>query len=322
MVLGLAGPSGSGKTYSALELAAGLSGDKPFAVIDTENGRALHYADMYRFDHADFKEPYRPKRYADLIIDADAQGYPVIVVDQASHEHSGPGGILDWHDEELDAMVKRSKLNKPEWQLRDIYNMKAWIAPKTSHKHDFVAQLLRTTAHLVFCFRAEEKIKIGKDSKGKTVIEPADFRSATPQYAAGVRGWAPICEKSIVFEMTMSLLFLADNPGVPIPIKLQEQHRQFVSLKDKIDRKAGEALGKWALGSDQPVAEPAREEPPPEEQGVNERPDILGALLDAPDMESLNALAKTIPEMDLGPHTKEQARKVFQQRRAELSGQQ
>lgn len=38
LLIGLIGPSGSGKTYSAMRLAAGIAGDKPFAVIDTEAG--------------------------------------------------------------------------------------------------------------------------------------------------------------------------------------------------------------------------------------------------------------------------------------------
>jgi dephospho-CoA kinase len=50
LLIGLAGGTGSGKTYSAMELAAGISGDKPFAVIDSEARRALHYADRFRFD--------------------------------------------------------------------------------------------------------------------------------------------------------------------------------------------------------------------------------------------------------------------------------
>jgi hypothetical protein len=46
-------------------LAAGIAGDKPFAVIDTENRRALHYADRFRFDHAELRPPFRPDAYAD-----------------------------------------------------------------------------------------------------------------------------------------------------------------------------------------------------------------------------------------------------------------
>lgn len=81
LIIGLAGPSGSGKTYSAMRLASGISGDKPFAVIDTEGGRAKHYADQFKFDHGDLMPPFRPQAYAEAIHAADAAGYPVIVVD-------------------------------------------------------------------------------------------------------------------------------------------------------------------------------------------------------------------------------------------------
>ncbi|MCR4341998.1 MAG: zeta toxin family protein, partial [Gemmatimonadaceae bacterium] len=53
----LAGGTGSGKTESAMRLATGLSGGKPFAVIDSENGRALHKADDYKFKHTTIDEP-------------------------------------------------------------------------------------------------------------------------------------------------------------------------------------------------------------------------------------------------------------------------
>ena len=64
LIIGLAGPSGAGKTYSAMRLASGIAGDKPFAVIDTEGGRAKHYADQFKFDHGDLMPPFRPQAYA------------------------------------------------------------------------------------------------------------------------------------------------------------------------------------------------------------------------------------------------------------------
>ena len=81
LIIGLAGSSGSGKTYTAMRLASGLSGGRPFAVIDTEAGRAKHYADTFSFDHADLSAPFRPSSYADAIKAADEAKYPVIVVD-------------------------------------------------------------------------------------------------------------------------------------------------------------------------------------------------------------------------------------------------
>src|SRR4249919_950571 len=107
LLIGLSGASGSGKTYSAFRLAKGIAGDKPFAVIDTEAGRAKHYGDRFKFDHGDLKPPFRPGAYADAIGAADAAGYPVIVVDSFSHEHAGEGGLLDWHEEEFQRMGGR-----------------------------------------------------------------------------------------------------------------------------------------------------------------------------------------------------------------------
>ena len=64
-----------------MRFATGLSPGKRFAVIDTEAGRALHYADQFQFDHGDMKPPFRPDAYADAILAADGAGYGAIIVD-------------------------------------------------------------------------------------------------------------------------------------------------------------------------------------------------------------------------------------------------
>src|SRR5688572_29808850 len=86
LLLGLAGGTGSGKTYSAMLIAQGLAAGKRFAVIDTENGRARHYADVFKFHDAQLRAPFRPEAYAEAIAAADKADYPVIVVDSMSHE--------------------------------------------------------------------------------------------------------------------------------------------------------------------------------------------------------------------------------------------
>jgi carbamoylphosphate synthase large subunit len=165
LILGIAGPSGSGKTYSALRLATGMSGGKPFAVIDTEAGRARHYSDAFTFDHADLKTPFRPSHYAEAIRAADTAGYPVIVVDSCSHEHAGEGGLLDWHEKELDRMAGS------DYKKRDACKMAAWIKPKTEHKQ-MVSRLLQVRAHLILCFRAEQKIEMVRGGDGRMEIQP------------------------------------------------------------------------------------------------------------------------------------------------------
>lgn len=243
LLIGLAGASGSGKTYTAMRLAAGICGDKPFAVIDTESGRALHYADAFKFDHCELHAPFRPSTYLDAIVAADKAGYPVIVVDSASHEHAGDGGLLDWHEELLNGYVERAANNgdsRGEWQIREANNMRGWIEPKMAHKK-MVQRLLQCRAHVILCFRAEEKIEIGKDEKGKTKIVPK-------KSIVGLNGWMPVCEKNLPYELTCSFLLTADKPGIPQPIKLQEQHKVFFPLDRPIAEESGKLIAQWASG--------------------------------------------------------------------------
>lgn len=234
--INLVGGTGSGKTFSALRLASGMAGDKPFALIDTENRRALHYADQFSFDHADLRAPFRPESYADAIMAADNAGYPVIVVDSGSHVWAGDGGVLDWQDEELDRMAGS------DYKKREQCKMAAWIKPKMAHKQ-MVQKLLQIKAHLILCFRAEQKIEMVRDDKGKLVIQEK-------QSMTGLHGWIPICEKMLPFEATASFLMTADKPGIPQPIKLQEQHRRHVKLDAPLDEAAGRTLSQWASGGE------------------------------------------------------------------------
>lgn len=235
LLIGLAGGTGAGKTFSAMRLAKGLAGDRPFAVIDTEAGRAKHYADDFRFDHGDLTPPFRPDKYAEAIAAADTAGYPVILVDSFSHEHAGDGGLLDWHEEEYKRLGGR-----------EAVKMTAWIAPKMAHRK-MVSQLLQVRAHLILCFRAETKVEIAKDEKGKTVVRPK-------QTLTGLDGWVPIAEKNLPFELTASFLLLADRPGVPHPIKLEQRHRAFFPSDEPISEESGRSLGVWAAGGS--LAEP------------------------------------------------------------------
>lgn len=233
LLIGLSGGTGSGKTYTAMRLAAGISRDRPFAVIDSEAGRAKHYAEQFRFDHGDLKPPFRPDAYVEAIEAADKIGYPVIVVDSTSHVWAGDGGVLDWQEDELDRMAG------DDWKKREACKMAAWIKPKTSHKR-MVARLLQVRAHLILCFRAEEKVEIIKED-GKTKIVPK--RSLT-----GLDGWMPVCEKNLPFEMTASFLLTADAPGIPKPIKLQQQHRALFPLDKQINEESGRRIAEWAAG--------------------------------------------------------------------------
>ena len=234
------GGTGSGKTFSSFRLASGIAGDKPFAVIDTENRRALHYADQFKFDHAELRAPFRPDAYSEAITEADKAGYPVIVVDSGSHVWAGDGGMLDWQEDELDRMAGN------DYAKRERVKMAAWIAPKKSHKQ-MVSKMLQVKAHLILCLRAEQKIEMVKGADGKLVVQAK--KSLT-----GLDGWIPVCDKNLPFEATCSFLLMADNPGIPHPIKLQEQHKALFPLDKPITEESGRRLAEWASGATKTAA--------------------------------------------------------------------
>jgi hypothetical protein len=238
MIIGLAGGTGSGKSFSAMRLASGMSEGGRFCVLDTEAGRALHYADQFDFDHADLKPPFRPETYEEAILAADKEGYRAIVVDSMSHEWAGEGGILDWQDAELDRMAG------DDWKKREACKMAAWIKPKMSHKH-MVQRLLQIRAHLILCFRAEEKVEMTRVD-GKMQV-------AKKEGSTGLDGWFSVTEKNLPYELTASFLLMPDKPGFPRPIKLQQQHRSLFPLDRTIDEEAGRKLALWSKGGDSPA---------------------------------------------------------------------
>jgi hypothetical protein len=239
LLIGVMGQSGAGKTFSAMRLASGISGDKPFALIDTESGRGLHYADKFNFDHGDLHPPFTPDAYADAIKAADSAGYPCIVVDSMSHEWAGESGVLEMQEAELDRMAGK------DWDKRERVKVAAWIKPKMAHKK-MVQRLLQVRAHLILCFRAEEKIEMTRDANGKMQIVPK--ASLT-----GINGWSPVCEKNLPFELTVSFLLTADAPGIPKPIKIQEQHRALFPTDKPINEESGRKVAQWAAGGAAPA---------------------------------------------------------------------
>jgi hypothetical protein len=290
LLIGLAGASGSGKTFTAMRLASGMSGGKPFCVIDTEAGRAKHYADQFTFDHGDLVPPFTPGRYADAIAAADAAQYPVIVVDSCSHEHAGEGGILDMQEAEFERLGRK-----------DSSKMLSWALPKREHKK-MVQRLLQIRAHLILCFRAEEKIEMVRNAEGKMEVRKK-------QTSTGLDGWQPICEKTLPYELTASFLLMASRPGVPMPIKLQEQHRPLFQLDKPITEDSGKQIAQWASGG----AKPTKAEKP------TELKDVLAKIAKADTREAMEDAAKAAASLP-NDTQKEMAREAYKTRVEELKG--
>lgn len=238
LFIGLAGGTGSGKTWSAMEIAKGIVGPgNRFAVIDTENKRASHYADYFDFDVVDFSAPFSSKRYAEVVKYAYDQKYKAIILDSFTHEHDNEGGYLDLQATKLMEMVKRSLAKNPgksEYEIAEKLTPLSWKEPKADRMRMLQTLLAcSATVPLVFCIRAQEKSFFSKD--GKLVARPK------PEFV-------PVCGGGMMFEMTASFMLYAENPGVPRPIKLQEQHKNLFPLDKPLSAESGKLIAEWAEG--------------------------------------------------------------------------
>ncbi len=237
LVIGLAGISGSGKTYTALQLAYGMANFDAGKVgmLDTENRRGSLYADILKneagevqsFLIGDLDAPFSPARYSDAIIEFQAAGVEVLVIDSSSHEWEGTGGC-----EEIAERGARG-------------GMKDWATGKREHKK-FMNTLLASNMHVIVCTRAREKVEISKDASGKTQVKSL--------------GIMPICEKNFMFEMSASLLMWNEGTAQQVMKCPTEIKPMLGREKDYITSADGKALRDWVDGAKQldPQVEAAR----------------------------------------------------------------
>jgi hypothetical protein len=232
LAVGLFGPSGSGKTNSALRLAAGIQrivgGDTYF--IDTEANRALHYADKFNFRHVPFVADFSPLDYLAAIEHCVKKGAKTIIIDSMSHEHEGPGGVLEMHEAEHKRLGGSNGTK-----------MLAWAKPKQERRR-LIGTIVQTPCNFILCFRAKEKLKI--------------VRGADPEPL----GFMPIGGEEFIYEMTAAALLMPGAYGIPtwqsrelgeaMMIKRPEQfHALFAEHGGKpISEAMGEAMAKWACG--------------------------------------------------------------------------
>ncbi|MDI2113039.1 AAA family ATPase [Commensalibacter nepenthis] len=246
LLFAIAGASGSGKTYSALLLAQGIAGDNgKIAVIDTEAGRSLQYAPKngeqadhnkgtFNFLHLDFVPPFTPERYIEAIQTCEQAGASVIVIDSASHEWNGEGGIVEMSDGIALRKATDNQTGEINFKKLEAVKMLSWAEPKKQHKK-MMAKLTQVRSHIIFCLRAEEKVKPIKNHKGFTEVVN--------------QGFQPICEKGFMFEMTASLTLEPTNPGKPnyeLDKKLNRDMQVIFQNGQLISVEHGKRLKEWS----------------------------------------------------------------------------
>lgn len=251
LLIGIAGASGSGKTMSALRMATGLAQGEPIYFIDTEAKRGLHYAQEFKFKHLDMRPPFTPEAFAGAISTAEKAGAKVIIIDSMSDEYEGMGGLQEMHDDEVARLARKPFDQLQGWEV-DKFNAPAWKVPKTRHKTRLISYLRQVRAYVIFCLRAEEKIKFVKVYDEKAGREKNAIESA---------GWMPICEKRFMYDLTMSFTVTPDAPGIPLIRdgeavygKLQKQHLAYFPQGKQVTEAAGQQLRAWARGENTNVA--------------------------------------------------------------------
>src|SRR5262245_20948635 len=96
-LIGLYSESGCGKTWSALMLARGFVGPAgKIGMIETESGRGEAYADVLPggYDVLPIRENLSPENYGRALTIAEQAKFDALIIDSASHEWEGAGGVL------------------------------------------------------------------------------------------------------------------------------------------------------------------------------------------------------------------------------------
>lgn len=177
-VIGLYDKSGRGKTLSALFLARGFVGKQGrIGMIESESGRGEAHVDtrvgesyvggfevIPIWDH-EGEDKFSPRRYGEAIAEAERQKWDALIVDSASHEWEGEGGVLHM------AALNQEAGKKGQ----DV-----WRVPKIDHQRHFMLKLMQTPIPLVIvCMRAKYPMveeynaeKKKKEWKRSTELEP------------------------------------------------------------------------------------------------------------------------------------------------------
>lgn len=239
LLIGLSGPSGSGKTFSALRLATGIQrvmGGEIFG-IDTEAGRMKALADYFKFRHVPFGAPFGPLDYLAAVEHCVKRGAKIIVIDSMSHEHEGPGGVLEQHEAETQRLLGAWKN-----ATRDSVNFAAWAGPKAARRR-LLNSLLQFECSFIFCFRSKDAMQPVKGGKPEKL------------------GWVPIAGPEFLYEQTINFLLPQASDGTPTWIR--ESAVQDLRLKPppaffrhlfseeeerQLDEATGEAMAKWSSG--------------------------------------------------------------------------
>lgn len=246
-LIGLYAESGKGKTKSALLLAKGFAGDmKRVVMIETESGRGEAYADdaeVGGFSVVSLRGDFSPKTYGAAITEAERGLASVLIIDSASHEWEGVGGVL--------AMAAENQAAGKKGPI-------VWQQPKIQHQREFMGRLLQTPIALVIvCMRAKfpmYEVKAHHVEKWEAAGSPGN----RPKIGEWARHWAlePKQADDILYEMFIHGWIDEEHRFRGTKYTL-DVLRQALVDGEQISVETGRRLAAWSAGRK------ATEAPPP-----------------------------------------------------------
>ncbi|MCB1882231.1 MAG: AAA family ATPase, partial [Gammaproteobacteria bacterium] len=218
------GPAGSGKTYSALLVAQGLAPGGRVALIDTERRSGELYADLMDYDVSPIDPPFTPTRYIELIREAEASGYDVLIIDSLSHAWVGEGGVLDMHDKAAAAS-------------RSGNSFAAWREVTPAH-NQLVDALLSADLHIITTMRTKTAYDLVDDGKGKK--KPIKI------------GLAPVQRDGLEYEFTLVMDLSVEGH---VATASKDRTRLFDGSHFVPTVETGEGLREWLESGGDPAEE-------------------------------------------------------------------
>ena len=151
--------SGGGKTYGALMLARSFVGPTgKITMVETEEGRGEAYADATEYPEIGGYQVvsmgaagFSPDEYIKAIDVAEAGKPDALILDSASHEWEGRGGVIEWAAE-LESKGKKG--------------MQVWKDPKMAHS-SFMLRIMQSPVPLVILnMRSRYPMEQLKEARG------------------------------------------------------------------------------------------------------------------------------------------------------------
>lgn len=192
--MAISGPSGSGKTYTALTIGQGLAEATGLrlAVIDTENGSAEKYADLFDFDHLVMSH-YAARNYIAAIDAAQDRQHSVLVIDSLSHAWSGVGGTLDTVDRYASG------------HRGDSFG--GWREARPEQR-ELVDVMLKARLHIIVTMRSKQAYEIERDQNtGRNAVRKLGLK---PEQTDGIE-----YEFDVAGDMEIDHRFLITKTRAP-----------------------------------------------------------------------------------------------------------